>query len=167
VQREEAHERLNERDAVNDAIWQLQALPPAQRTQDRRVALAQAVVATLHPEATKILAGVDVTDATTMNPDRVVPPGEVAKMQQQFVNVFKKINMGITRGTGDALTDAMLAATSTDQKVAVLQEAAKGMTEPELQTWLMRAGQNRVISPAVHGAFLARRAAQHPAAAAR
>lgn len=126
VSRGEARARLSERSAVNSAIREYQKLPKDQQTPATVHRLARDVVEDVYAGA---------------------PLKEKAAQQR---DVLKKIRMGLTRGEGDPVVDAVMGATSNAQKVAVLLEASR--TTPSFRTWLAHAVQHQVISPAVYAA---------------
>jgi N12 class adenine-specific DNA methylase len=140
VQQDEARTRLTERTAVHDALRTYQGLPAGEQTIEKQRALAQGIVSQLYP------------------PER---------QAAEYRDVLKKMRMGLARGQADPLTDAVLAATSNAQKVAVILKGGDGMAAAEVTAWLQRATQEQVVSPQVRAdvmrqQFLNRRAPAAP-----
>jgi hypothetical protein len=127
VQKAEARQRLAERDAINDAIRDFLAMPDADQTPRRRGAMAEAIAEKLYPD------------------DRV-------ERAQRLPLLRTKLRVGAKRGEADPVVDAVLAATSTDQKVALIREAGASMTTKAFQEWLQMAVREQVISREVAGA---------------
>lgn len=141
VQQGEARGRLAEREAVMEALRSYLKLPAAERTMGKQQALAHGIVDHLYADKA---------------------PRDRA---EEYRDVLKKIRMGIQRGGADALTDTVLSATSTAQKVAVLLAAAESMGRAKFSEWMFRATQEQVISSAVRAEV--NRALAKPAPAAR
>jgi hypothetical protein len=122
VERDEARRRLDERDAVNEALREYSRLIPPKRTAAEQQRLARQVVSRLYAKE---------------------PP---AKRQQEYRDVLKKIRMGAARGSADPIADAVMGATSNTQRVAVLVEASEKMGDAAFDAWLRRAIREQVIS---------------------
>lgn len=125
VRRDEARTRLAEREAVQAAIKRYQQLPTPQRTTQAQQELARDVVRRLYPS---------------------LSPADRVKEQR---DVLKKIRMGAARGSADPYVDALIGARSTEQRVAVMVEAAESMGDQAFRSWLARLRREQVVSEAV------------------
>jgi 2'-5' RNA ligase len=125
VGKHEARRRLAEREAVQDAIREYQRLIPPQRTPTQQQRLARDVVQKLYAD---------------------LPASERAK---EYRDVLKKIRMGAARGSADPYVDALMGARSTDQRVAVMLQAAESMGDAAFQSWLARVKREQLVSDTV------------------
>lgn len=96
VQRDEARRRLNEREAVDDAIRTYQKVPASQRSGAALTTLALAITKDLY-------AG---------NPQEAVT---------RFPEIQTKLRVGVVKGEASPVLDALLAAQSKAQRAAILQ----------------------------------------------
>jgi hypothetical protein len=124
VSADEARRRLNERAAVNAAIRTFQQAPSTKT------------------EAATTTKALEIAR-------RVYATEPVREQVQRARQIEKKLNIGTQRANGDALTDAVLGATSNDQKLAMLQAARPTMTPAEFDAWIASAVRAQVISPLV------------------
>lgn len=60
--------------------------------------------------------------------------------------MLKTIRIGVARGSADPYVDAVLGATSNDQRIAVLVKASETMGDAAFEAWLRRAVREGVIS---------------------
>jgi len=129
-QGDEARARLAERAAVNQALKDYRALPAAKKNREALVAATDAIVAKLYADL----------------------PG--AQRVEKGRRILTKLKMGNTRASSDALLDVVMSATSNAQKVAVIKEAAKGMSKEELTGWVNQAAGAGAISGQVRADVL-------------
>jgi hypothetical protein len=125
VQQQEAQTSGAKRRAVDQAVTSYLGLSPAQQTPGMQEALAIEVVRQVYADA----------------------PNEVKNTQ--YRDVLKRIRMGIARGEGDPVVDAVLSATSNRQKVALLLRARTTMGDQAFFDWMRRAADAGVVSEAV------------------
>ena len=104
TQRGEARRRLNERDAVNDAVREYQALPEAEQTPGAILGIARDIADELYKDAT------------------------FKERAERREIIQKKLRLGVVRSGTEPIVDALFSATSNDQKVAAL--LAEGATRP-------------------------------------
>ena len=129
-QGDEARARLAERAAVNQALKDYRALPADKKNREALVAATDAIVAKLYADL----------------------PG--AQRVEKGRRILTKLKMGNTRASSDALLDVVMSATSNAQKVAVIKEAAKGMSKEELTGWVNQAAGAGAISGQVRADLL-------------
>lgn len=122
----EAKQRLTEREAINDTIRDFQQLPAAQQSRGTQRRLAAEIARELYPTDPK-------------------------ERKDREDTIAKKLALGVVRGKADPLADAVLSATSTDQRIAMLLQAKDTMGHAEYQRWLQEAVRQGVISPHVLG----------------
>lgn len=132
VQRDEARRRQRERAAVSAALEAYVALPKPERTPARVLELARQVAHKLY-----------------------VKPEEYS---ERFQAIRTRMRIGAARGGDDPLVDAVLSATTTAQKVAVILAASAVRSETDLTEWLQTASQEGAISAAVVAEVKAQRA---------
>jgi len=125
VQRDEAQVRLNEKDAVADAVRDLMALPSTARTPKA-----------LHDKATAVV-------------DALYASEPAAEKNRQRADVLRKLRMGMARGQSDPVVDAVMGATSNAQKAAIIQRARRSMSAESFDAWMQNATEQRVVSPAL------------------
>lgn len=113
-----AKRRLATRDAVNAAAQAYLDRPDAERTVATRQKVASEIVASLASQ------GVTVS----------------------LKDIQRRLNMAVSRGGGDATTDAVLGATSNTEKIAILQAAKESMGRAEFARWLLDAQRERIVS---------------------
>lgn len=138
VRQGEAQQRLTERDAVNEAIRQYRQLPPGQQSLFEMRRLANQTAKTLYP-----------TDRRE-------------ELDRQDT-IYKKLRLGVVRGSADPVIDAVLSATTNDQKVAILSKVAETLDQTALDQLLHEAVRSGVISPAVQFAVRKQRSRAIPA----
>jgi predicted RNA methylase len=134
VARQEARQRLDERDAVRKAIRGFHDLPKKQQTIGKASSLAFGVARHLYADQ--------------------------AERKERYPRILAQMRMAVARGMSDPVTDAVLAATSTDQKVSIILQAQDDMTPSEASKWLRDALSHKVISANVYAAAV-RAQAQH------
>lgn len=133
VARTEARQRLTERDAVSETIQEYLALPATEQTARRQDAMVSALADRLYGN-------------------------DQEERRDRLPQLRTKLRVGVARGDADPLVDAVLSATSNNQKVAIIQQAGQEMTAADFDTWLRAAVRERVISDNLDAAV---RRAQH------
>ena len=129
-QGDEARARLAERAAVSEALTAYRKLPAEKKNREALVAATDAIVAKLYADL----------------------PGQ--QKVEKGRRILTKLKMGNTRASSDALLDVVMSATSNAQKVAVIKEAAKGMSKEELTAWVNQAAGAGAISGQVRADVL-------------
>lgn len=126
----EARTRLTRQDEIRDAVRLYMQEPPPNRTKARALALARDIAARVYADASA--------------KDR----------QEKARDIAKRIRMGAIRGEADALTDAVMGAASTQERVAIIRQHFKGRTEAR-DAWVRRALREEILSAAAAKAVLA------------
>jgi hypothetical protein len=116
VAADEARRRLSEKSAVNAAIKTFQKAD----ARDRTTALT-----------TKLAKDISV---------------QIYGNESHTNDLVKKLHMGVVRGGSDPIVDAILSATSNDQKAAILAEYQKAVGASEFKAWIDRAQKEGVIT---------------------
>lgn len=125
VSREEARRRLNEREAVNEAI--------------RRIVE--------RPEGARQPSPGEVTSLAVRMAQDLYPDRREAADRRPYLQ--RKLRMGLSRGEADPLTDAVLGASSNDQRLAVLRRAKARMSAAEFAAWVQTARRHEVLTGAL------------------
>jgi len=128
VAAEEASRRLTQRAAVNDLVREYQQLSEADQTDDRALDLARTLIAELYPD--------------------------VEEQDARWPVLRRQVAMGIARVGGDALTDAVLSATSNAQKTAILVEGSKSLGHDRFLDWLDAARREGLVSKPLEAQIL-------------
>lgn len=126
VERGEARRRLTEREALNETIRAYQALPAGEQTPRRRGDMALDLAKRLYPD-------------------------DPALQKKRLDSLRTRLRIGIQRGSADPVVDALLSATSNDQKVAILTQARQTMTPAAFDAWLTTAVREGAISQVLYG----------------
>lgn len=124
VQRDEARQRLTERDAINAAVREYQDLPSNQQNRGMQRRLSQQIARELYSNNPK-------------------------ERRDREDKIFKKLSLSVVRGKADPMADAIIGATSNDQKVQMILDMKDSMDRTAFERWLLTAVQNKVISPEV------------------
>jgi hypothetical protein len=84
---------------------------------------------------------------------------DFAEAKDRRPSIEARLKVGVARNQADPVIDAILSATSTAQKVAIIQEARQGMSAEQYTAWEKDAIKLGVLSPALRKAL---RTAQRP-----
>ncbi len=79
--------------------------------------------------------------------NELYPDMPKAQRAEEEKGILKKLRMGVARGSRDEITETIMGATSNNQKVQTILDGLPNVKQRE--TWLQKALQEGVISPAV------------------
>ena len=113
---------------MNDLVREYQQLSEADQTDDRALDLARTLIAELYPD--------------------------VEEQDARWPVLRRQVAMGIARVGGDALTDAVLSATSNAQKTAILVEGSKSLGHDRFLDWLDAARREGLVSKPLEAQIL-------------
>lgn len=119
----EAGVRLDIRSEINDAVNRYQQLPNAQQTLWTQRAMARAIVEQVYS-------------------DPKIRSTKLKAMEQRLA-------LAVVRGSADAMTEAVMEASSNAQKAAIIKTGRDSMSTVDFNRWKTEALQQHVISPAV------------------
>lgn len=131
TQRVEARARLDERAQVNAALRSYQQGTPVDQTPAALLKAAQTIVNDLYADRTD------------------------DERNEKGVAIYRKLRMGVVKGTADPVVDTVLSATSNAQKVSIILKASEQMTTGEFEAWLTKAAAEGVVSQNVIDAVIA------------
>jgi hypothetical protein len=112
----------DERKLINEALTKYEDLPKDKQTQDQRITMAREIAAKVYPRE---------------------------KQGDKAVEIQDKIDLGLVEGSNDFIVDALMSATSNDQKVAIILKGAETMSPKTYNKWIRVAVQNGAVSPLV------------------